>query len=206
MYPGERFNSISHLIGTAFALTGLVVLLIMASIQGDPWKIVSFSIYGTTLLLLYTSSTLYHSFRQGRAKAVFRLFDHLCIYLLIAGTYTPFTLVTLRGGWGWSLFGVVWGLALIGIVLETSFKQRKKTLALVIYLAMGWLVIIALAPLVRSLPAMGVFWLVLGGLFYSGGVVFYVFDKKVRHFHGIWHLFVLAGSLCHFLTMFFYVL
>jgi len=204
MYRGERFNSISHLVGTLFALVALIILVVQTSRQGDPWKIVSCAIYGTTLLLLYTSSTLYHSF-QGRTKKLFRIFDHLSIYLLIAGTYTPLTLVTLRGGWGWTLFGLVWGLALAGILLESFSKKRKYLLAMLIYVSMGWLVLIAVKPLVQSLPSLGLFWLVLGGLFYTVGIVFYVFDKKVRHFHGIWHLFVLAGSLSHFFTMFFYV-
>jgi len=205
MYRGERFNSISHLVGAVFALVGLVLLVVQASLQGDPWKIVSSSIYGATLLLLYTSSTLYHSF-QGGTKKVFRTFDHLSIYLLIAGTYTPVTLVTLRGGWGWSMFGVVWGLALAGIALESFSNERKHLLTMLIYVLMGWLILIALKPLILLLPLMGFIWLVLGGLFYTIGIVFYVFDKKIRHFHGIWHLFVLAGSLCHFFTIFFYVI
>ena len=205
MYRGERFNSISHLVGAVFALVGLVLLVVQASLQGDPWKIVSSSIYGATLLLLYTSSTLYHSV-AGRTKKVFRTFDHLSIYLLIAGTYTPVTLVTLRGGWGWSMFGVVWGLALAGIALESFSNERKHLLTMLIYVLMGWLILIALKPLILLLPLMGFIWLVLGGLFYTIGIVFYVFDKKIRHFHGIWHLFVLAGSLCHFFTIFFYVI
>jgi hemolysin III len=205
MYRGERFNSISHLVGTVFALVALIILIVQTSRQGDPWKIVSCTIYGTTLLMLYTSSTLYHSF-QGRTKKLFRSLDHLSIYLLIAGSYTPLTLVTLRGGWGWTLFGLVWGLALAGILLESFSKKRKDLLTMLIYVSMGWLVLIAVKPLVQTLPSAGFFWLVLGGLFYTVGIVFYVFDKKVRHFHGIWHLFVLAGSLCHFITIFFYVI
>jgi hemolysin III len=205
MYRGERFNSISHLVGTVFALVALIILIVQTSRQGDPWKIVSCTIYGTTLLILYTSSTLYHSF-QGRTKKLFRSLDHLSIYLLIAGSYTPLTLVTLRGGWGWTLFGLVWGLALAGILLESFSKKRKNLLTMLIYVSMGWLVLIAVKPLVQTLPSAGLFWLVLGGLFYTVGIVFYVFDKKVRHFHGIWHLFVLAGSLCHFITIFFYVI
>jgi hemolysin III len=205
MYRGERFNSISHLVGTVFALVALIILIVQTSRQGDPWKIVSCTIYGTTLLILYTSSTLYHSF-QGRTKKLFRSLDHLSIYLLIAGSYTPLTLVTLRGGWGWTLFGLVWGLALAGILLESFSKKRKYLITLLIYVSMGWLVLIAVKPLVQTLPSAGLFWLVLGGLFYTVGIVFYVFDKKVRHFHGIWHLFVLAGSLCHFITIFFYVI
>jgi hemolysin III len=205
VYKGERFNSISHLVGAIFALTGLVTLIVLASIQGDPWKIVSLSIYGTTLLVLYTNSTLYHSL-QGKAKKLFQRLDHISIYLLIAGTYTPLTLVTLRGGWGWSLFGVIWGLALIGIALELMFSNRKRGLAITIYVLMGWLVVVALAPLVQRLPAMGTGSLALGGLFYTAGIVFYVFDGRVRHFHGVWHLFVLAGSISHFFTILLFVL
>ena len=204
MYPGERLNSITHLVGTTLALAGLVVLVVVAARQGDPWKIVSFSIYGATLFLLYGASTLYHSLR-GRAKTIFRKLDHLAIYLLIAGTYTPFMLVTLRGGWGWSLFGVVWGLALVGMALEFLPRRRARVLSMVIYFLMGWLVLIALGPLWRALPFMGLVWLVAGGLFYTVGAVFYGLDEKLRHAHGIWHLFVLAGSASHYFVILYYV-
>ncbi len=205
MYHGERFNSISHLVGAALALAGLVVLVVFASLQGDLWKIVSFSVYGTSLFLLYTLSTLYHSLR-GRAKQIFRKLDHVAIYLLIAGSYTPLTLVTLRGAWGWSLFGVIWGLAIIGIIVDGLHREGSRTIQLVIYLLMGWLILIAIYPLTRALPGGGLFLLVLGGVFYTGGVVFYVNDEKMKHAHGIWHLFVLAGSIAHFLAMLLYVL
>ncbi|HOB62019.1 MAG TPA: hemolysin III family protein [Candidatus Competibacteraceae bacterium] len=204
MYKGERFNSISHLIGAVAALVGLVVVVVIAARQGDPWKIVSFSVYGATLFSLYTISTLYHSLR-GRAKRIFRKLDHLSIYFLIAGTYTPFTLVTLRGAWGWSIFGVIWGLTLIGLVLETLPQQGNRILSVAVYVLMGWLVLVALKPLLAALPLTGFLWLLLGGLCYTGGLVFYLFDEKVRHFHGIWHLFVLAGSTSHYLTILFYV-
>ncbi len=204
MKKQERFNSISHGIGAAAALAGLVVLVVAASRQGDPWKIVSFSIYGATLLLLYTSSTLYHSLR-GKAKNVFRKLDHHAIYLLIAGTYTPFTLVTLRGAWGWSLFGIIWGLAISGIVVDSLPQKGLRILPVVIYLLMGWLILMALKPLLRALPSMGFLWLLLGGVFYTGGVVFYALDERVRHFHGIWHLFVLLGSISHYFTVLFYI-
>jgi hemolysin III len=204
MYPGERFNSISHLIGAVAALAGLVVVVVIAAQQGDPWKIVSFSVYGTTLFLLYTISTLYHSLR-GRAKQIFRKLDHLSIYLLIAGTYTPFTLVTLRGFWGWTLFGVIWGLAIVGMALEALPQKGNRILSVVVYVLMGWLVVVALKPLLAALPFAGFIWLLLGGIFYTGGLVFYLFDEKVRHFHGIWHLFVLAGSVSHYLTILLYV-
>ena len=204
MYPGERLNSITHLVGTTLALAGLVVLVVVAARQGDPWKIVSFSLYGATLFLLYGASTLYHSLR-GRAKTIFRRLDHLAIYLLIAGTYTPFMLVTLRGGWGWSLFGVVWGLALVGMALEFLPRRRARVLSVAIYFLMGWLVLVALGPLWRALPFMGLVWLVAGGLFYTVGAVFYGLDEKLRHAHGIWHLFVLAGSASHYFAILYYV-
>ena len=204
MYKGEWFNSISHMIGAALALVGLVLLVVLAALQGDPWKIVSFSIYGTTLLLLYTFSALYHSL-HGKAKKVFRKFDHLSIYLLIAGSYTPFTLITLRGVWGWSIFGAIWGLAILGIVLDSLPQKGQRVLPVIIYVFMGWLILIALGPLLRALPLMGLAWLLLGGVFYTIGIVFYALDKRVRHFHGIWHLFVLAGSLSHYFTVLFYV-
>lgn len=207
MHKGERFNSISHLIGAAAAAAGLVVLVVMAARQGDPLKIVSVSIYGTSLLLLFTFSTLYHSLR-GNAKKVFRKLDHYAIYLLIAGTYTPFTLVTMRGGWGWSLFGVVWGLACLGIVIESFPQKSHRILSVVIYLIMGWLMLIALQPLLRGLPLPGFVLIVAGGLFYTVGIVFYALDKlykKTHTGHNIWHIFVLAGSVVHYLTILFYV-
>jgi hemolysin III len=204
MYPGERFNSISHFIGAIAALVGLVVVVVIAAQQGDLWKIISFSVYGTTLFLLYTISTLYHSLR-GRAKQIFRKLDHLSIYLLIAGTYTPFTLVTLRGVWGWWLFGVIWGLAVVGMALEALPQKGNRILSIVVYVLMGWLVLVALKPLLAALPLAGFIGLLLGGIFYTGGIVFYLFDEKVRHFHGIWHLFVLAGSISHYLTILLYV-
>jgi len=204
MYPGERFNSISHLIGAVAALAGLVIVVVVAAQQGDPWKIVSFSVYGTTLFFLYAVSTLYHSLR-GRAKRIFRKLDHYSIYFLIAGTYTPFTLVTLRGAWGWTIFGVIWGLAVVGIALESLPQQGNRVLSLVVYILMGWLVLVALKPLLEALPWAGFVWLLLGGIFYTGGVAFYLFDEKIRHFHGVWHLFVLAGSVSHYVTILFYV-
>lgn len=205
MYHGERFNSISHLVGAALALAALVILVVFASLQGDPWKIVSFSIYGASLFLLYTFSTLYHSLR-GRAKKIFQKLDHVAIYLLIAGSYTPFTLVTLRGVWGWSLFGVVWGLAIAGIVLDGLHRDGPRVYQMIIYLLMGWAVLVALYPLLQNLPTVGFIWLVVGGLCYTGGMIFYALDEKLRHGHGIWHLFVLAGSISHFLAILFYVL
>ena len=205
MYHGERFNGISHLVGAALALAGLVVLVWFASLQGDPWKIVSFSIYGSSLFLLYAMSTLYHSLR-GRAKQIFQKLDHVAIYLLIAGSYTPFTLVTLRGAWGWTLFVIIWGLAIVGIVVDSRHKEGSRALQMVIYLLMGWLVLVAMYPLIQALPAGALGLLVLGGVFYTSGIIFYALDERMKHAHGIWHLFVLGGSVSHFLVMFFYVL
>ncbi len=205
MYHGERFNSISHLIGAALALAGLVVLVVFASLQGDPWKIVSFSIYGASLFLLYTLSTLYHSLR-GRAKKIFMKLDHVAIYLLIAGSYTPLTLITLRGVWGWTLFGIIWGLAILGIVVDSLHKEGSRALQMAIYLLMGWLILVAMYPLFQALPAGALALLVLGGAFYTGGIVFYALDDRMKHAHGIWHLFVLAGSISHYLVMLLYVL
>ena len=200
----ERLNSITHLIGACLALAGLVVLVAQAARLGDPWKIVSFSIYGVTLVTLYFFSALYHSVR-GKAKAVLQKLDHAAIYLLIAGTYTPFTLVTLRGAWGWSLFGVIWGLALIGIVQDILAGRGGRVLSVSIYLLMGWLALVAIRPLARVLPAAGLAWMIAGGLFYTVGVVFYALDKRLSFGHGIFHLFVLAGSACHYCTILFYV-
>lgn len=203
MYAGERFNSISHLVGAVAALAGAVVLVVYASMQGDPWKIVSFSIYGTTLFMLYLFSVLYHSL-NGEVKKVFRRLDHLAIYLLIAGTYTPFTLVTLNGVWGWWIFGAVWGLALLGMLLE-FVPQKRRILPVIIYLVMGWICLVALKPLLQTLPMVGFWWLLAGGLFYTVGIVFYALDKRLKHAHGIWHLFVLAGSVCHYFCVLLYV-
>ncbi len=204
MYAGERFNGYSHLVGTFLAAIGGVVLVVLASIQGDPWKIVSFSVYGTSLILLYGSSTLYHS-TKGRAKNIFRKLDHSAIYLLIAGTYTPFTLVTLGGGWGWSLFGVVWGLAIFGIVQELTLKSNKRFLSLGLYLAMGWVAVIGVIPLIKALSWDGFLWIIAGGAAYTIGIIFYLYDERFKHWHGIWHLFVLAGSALHYVAILRYV-
>lgn len=204
MYYGERFNSISHLIGALLAATGALVLIFIAARLGDPWKIVSFSIYGAMLLALYVASTLYHSTR-GPAKDVLRKLDHCAIYLLIAGSYTPFTLVTLRGPWGWSLFGAVWGLALIGVIQEIWLARGARVLSLVIYVLQGWLALIAVVPLISALTWGGFAWLAAGGLLYTVGIIFYATDEKLRHGHGVWHLFVLGGSAAHYFTVLLYV-
>jgi hemolysin III len=204
MLYGERFNSISHLVGAALAIAGTAVLVVLAARLGDPWKIVSFSVYGAMLVALYVFSTLYHSLR-GRAKDVLRKVDHCAIYLLIAGSYTPFALVSLRGAWGWSLLGAVWALALLGIVQEIWLAKGARVLSLVIYVVMGWLAVAAVSPLWLALEPAGFSWLVAGGAFYTIGILFYATDHKVRHGHGIWHLFVLGGSACHFFTVLLYV-
>ena len=200
MYPGERFNSITHLVGTVLALVGTSVAVTLAAMRGGTMRIVAVSIYGAMLVLLYLSSTLYHSL-QGRPKLVFRVFDHCSIYLLIAGTYTPFTLTVLRGPWGWSLFGAVWGLAVLGVIKDTVFRGRYRALSVVLYLAMGWMVVAAFAPLQRALPSAGLALLAAGGVVYTVGVVFYALSKRVAHTHGVWHLCVLGGSVCHYLAV-----
>jgi hemolysin III len=204
MIPGERFNGYTHLGGAFLATAGAAVLIVVASLKGDPWRITAFAVYGATLVILYTASTLYHSTR-GRAKAVFQKLDHSAIYLLIAGTYTPFALVTLNGAWGWTLFGLVWGLAIVGIVQELLFARGARIPSLVIYLVMGWSAVAAVVPLVESLGWAGLGWVAAGGVIYTAGIAFYVFDHKVPHFHGIWHLFVLAGSAVHYTAVVLFV-
>ncbi len=204
MYKGERFNSITHLVGTVLALAGLVVLVVLASLHGGAVRIVSVSIYGATLLALYAFSTLYHSLR-GTAKRVFRRLDHTAIYLLIAGTYTPVTLVVLHGRQGWALCGAVWALALVGALQEFRHVRGERILSLAIYLAMGWIGIVAFRPLVAGLGASGLAWLMTGGIFYTVGIAFYAFDRRLPVFHGIWHLFVLGGSIAHYIVVLIFV-
>ena len=197
MYHGERFNGYTHLAGALLATAGAATLITLGALRGDPWRIVSFSVYGATLCLLYVASTFYHCTR-GRTKAVFRKLDHSAIYLLIAGTYTPFALVTLRGAWGWSLFGCVWALALVGIVQELWLARGARLGSLLIYLLMGWIALIAVSPLAQALSWSGLGWVAVGGLVYTAGIVFYLYDERFRHWHGIWHLFVLGGSAVHY--------
>lgn len=205
MYHGERFNAWTHLVGAALACLGAIWLLVLAALDGSPLKIVSVAIYGLSLILLYSISTLYHSLR-GRAKVVMRKLDHLSIYLLIAGSYTPFCLVTLAGAWGWTLFGIVWGLAVIGMLQEIKPRSEARVLSLVIYAVMGWVVLVAVKPLFAALGGAGFAWLLAGGICYTVGIVFFVFDDRFRHWHGIWHIFVMVGSLLHFIAILFYVL
>lgn len=204
MYYGERFNGFSHLAGALLAAAGASVLLALGARAMDAWQITAVAIYGATLLALFAVSTLYHSTR-GRAKAVLRKLDHCAIYLLIAGTYTPFALVTLRGAWGWSLFGAAWGLAALGIAQEFLLGKGARVLSLALYLAMGWMGLVAIQPLAAGLGAAGLGWLLAGGALYTGGVAFYALDERFAHFHGVWHLFVLAGSSAHFVAIARYV-
>ena len=205
MYHGERLNAWTHLVGAVLALVGAVWLLLLASASGDSWKQVSVAIYGVTLVLLYSTSTLYHSV-QGPAKRLMRKLDHLSIYLLIAGSYTPFCLVSLRGPWGWSLLATVWSLALIGMLQEIKPRSEARVLSLVIYAVMGWIVLVAVQPLLAALGREGFAWLASGGVLYTIGIIFFAYDSRFRHWHGIWHLFVMAGSLLHFVAIWRYVL
>ena len=204
MYYGERFNAWTHLIGALLAATGAIWLVVLATASGDVWKVVSTAIYGTTLVVLYSISTVYHSVR-GRVKDILRKLDHLSIYLLIAGSYTPFCLISLRGTWGWSLFGVVWSLAIIGMLQEIKPRSEARIMSLVIYAVMGWIVLVAIKPLLANLGLAGFLWLAAGGIFYTVGIIFFAFDERFRHWHGIWHLFVIAGSLMHYIAILFYV-
>jgi hemolysin III len=177
----------------------------MASRYGDAWHIVSCSVYGATMISLYLASTLYHGSRAERRRALFRIVDHACIYLLIAGTYTPFTLVTIRGGWGWTLFGLVWGLALVGIGCKVFWTGRYEVASTVVYVLMGWLALIAIDPILRQFPTGCLLWVVAGGVTYTVGVVFYALDSR-PYLHSVWHLFVLGGSACHYVAVIRYVL
>ena len=201
----EIANSITHGIGAALSIAALSVLVVFAGLRGDAWRVVSFAIYGATLVLLYLASTFYHVFSNPRVKRVFHVFDHSAIFLLIAGSYTPFCLVTIRGGWGWSLFGVVWGIAIFGIVFKAFFTGRYNFVSTALYIAMGWIAVIAIRPLVAQLPTGAFAWILLGGLSYTVGVVFYAWER-LPYGHAIWHLFVLGGSTLHFFAVLFYVL
>ncbi len=205
MYYGEKFNAWTHLVGAILATIGAVWMLVVATMTGDIWKIIGVAVYGVALVMLYSASTVYHSVR-GRAKVIMQKVDHFSIYLLIAGSYTPFCLVTLHGAWGWTLFGIVWALAIIGILQEIKPRSEVRVMSIVIYAVMGWIVLVAVKPLIAALGMAGFVWLALGGVFYTVGIIFFAFDTKVRHFHGVWHLFVIAGSLLHFVAITRYVL
>ena len=204
MHRSEIFNSVSHLIGATAALAGAALLVVLAAQDGDVRRLVAFSVYGLSLFFLYLMSTLYHGLR-GRAKVVFRVLDHQAIYLLIAGTSTPFALLTLRGEVGWWLFGAIWSMAAIGMLLDALQRNGRRIIPVIIYLAMGWLVLLALDPLLAALPVQGMRWLVAGGIFYTSGIVFYAVDHRYHWAHGVWHLFVLAGSVSHYFAILFYI-
>jgi hemolysin III len=201
----ELVNVITHGIGAAFGIAGLGALVVGAWRHSDAWRTASFIIYGATLVLLYLASAFYHGARSPRTKRLLQFFDHTAIYLLIAGTYTPFTLVSLRGPWGWTMFGLIWGLAVTGILLNVFFFGRLGFISTILYLLMGWLVVIAIKPVMDAVSFRGLVWLVAGGLSYTVGVVFYAWHR-LPYAHPIWHLFVLAGSVFHYFAIFFYVL
>lgn len=201
----EIAHALTHGLGVVLAIVGLTVMVARAVLYGNHWHVIGAAVFGATLVLMYTASTLYHSIPLPRAKRVLRIIDHSTIYLLIAGTYTPFTLVTLHGTWGWSLFTVTWGLALLGVVFKAFATGRYERLSLAIYLGMGWSVMVAIKPLVQTLEPAGLALMVLGGLAYTGGVVFYVWER-LRYHHAIWHGFVLAGSVLQYFAVLFYVI
>lgn len=198
----EIINSITHGIGALLSIAAMVILIMVASQHGDIWHLVSFSIYGSSLILLYLSSTLYHSFTNPKIKGLFARFDHISIFLLIAGTYTPILLTSIRGVWGWSLFGIIWAMAIIGAVIRSIYLHRFRKLMVAVYLVMGWMAVVAGKQIYQSLPATSLIFLVLGGIAYSIGVIFYMW-RSLPYAHGIWHLFVLAGSILHFFAIYF---
>ena len=199
----EIANSVSHGIGFLASLVGAPFLIVKAVREGSTWNVVGASIFVAAMALMYISSTLYHALPQERVKKLFRIFDHGAIYLLIAGTYTPFTLGVLRGGWGWTLFGLVWGMAILGITLKAAVGVRRPVLSTILYLAMGWLIVIAVRPLWQNMETPGLLWLAAGGFFYTAGVGFYA-AKRVRYSHLVWHIFVLAGTACHYFAILWY--
>jgi hemolysin III len=201
----EIAHSVTHGIGVILSIAALVMLVTFAALRGNAWHIVGAAVFGATLVFLYTASTLYHSITHPGAKKVLRVLDHSAIFLLIAGTYTPFTLVSLRGGWGWTLLVVVWGLALLGILYKVTARRRFRMLSVLLYLAMGWLVLVAIEPMVTSVAAPGLWLLLAGGLCYTLGVAFFAW-RRLPYSHAVWHLFVLAGSICHFFAVLLYVI
>ena len=196
----EIVNGATHGIGALLAIAGLVLLVVQAARHGDAWHIVSYSIFGSTMVILYLASTLYHSIQHIKIKAFFKTIDHSAIFLLIAGSYTPFLLVLLRGTWGWTLFGIIWGLAIIGIIFKSIFIHRFRVLSVFIYIAMGWLVVIAMPQIIHILNQTSLVFLIVGGLSYTLGTVFYIF-KNIPFGHAIWHLFVLVGTITHFFAV-----
>lgn len=201
----EVANAVTHGIGALLSIAALALMVTFAALNGDAWTVTSVSIYGATLIVLYTSSTLYHGITIPSVKHHLQKLDHATIFLLIAGTYTPFTLVSLRGPWGWSLFGIVWGIAVFGVVLELGWTHLSRKISTALYLGLGWIVLIAIGPMLDSVEPGGLILLLLGGVSYSLGVVFYVW-KSMSYHHAIWHLFVMLGSLLHFFSVFYYVI
>lgn len=197
----DRANHFTHAVGTGMAVAGLAILVVLTSLLGDPWKIVAVSIFGTTLVLLYTTSSLYHATNRPGLRRLLRIFDHVSIHLLIAGTYTPFLLVNLRGRLGWTVFGIIWGLASAGIVKDVFLTGRFKLVSTLLYLAMGWTILAVVGPLSRTVPPVAMALLLAGGLSYTLGAAFYMLDKKLPFGHAVWHVFVLGGSVCHFLSI-----
>src|SRR5712691_7967077 len=196
----ELANSLTHGVGLALSIAGFVVLVVLAAMRGSAWRIVSCAVYGSTLICLYTASTVYHGIRSRRLKRILRVCDHSAIYLLIDGTYTPFLLVNLRGSWGWSLFAVIWELAMAGILFKVWFVEHFSAFSTAMYLLMGWLALVAVKPMLHSVPDSGLLWLLAGGVIYTVGVVFYA-SKKVPYNHAIWHGFVTARSTCHYFAV-----
>jgi hemolysin III len=196
----EIASALTHGLGAVAALAGGAVLITLTALYGDGWQLAAAIVFSVTLLLLYVASTLYHAIQHPMAKARLQIFDHCAIYLLIAGTYTPITLIGLRGPWGWGLFTASWSIAFAGVIFKLFFTGRFKLLSTIIYIVMGWLVVVAIEPLLRSVDAFTLGWLLAGGIFYTLGTYFYQRDS-VRYFHAIWHLFVLAGSVCHFVAV-----
>ncbi|MEZ5464151.1 MAG: hemolysin III family protein [Lysobacteraceae bacterium] len=196
----EIASALTHGLGAVVSLGAGAVLITLAALWGDGWQLAGAIVFSVALLLLYVASTLYHAIPHPKAKARLKVFDHCAIYLLIAGTYTPFTLIGLRGPWGWGLFAAIWTLALAGVVFKLFFTGRFKRLSTAIYLMMGWLVLVAIAPMLEAIPASTLTWLLLGGVFYSAGTVFY-HRESLRYSHAVWHLFVIAGSVCHFVAV-----
>jgi hemolysin III len=200
----EWANCLTHALGFCLSIVGLLALLAIPLQEGNSWKVLVFGIYGASLLLLYGASTFYHAAKKPKTKRILRLVDHCAIYLLIAGSYTPFTMLVLDGLWGKAIFSAVWGLAILGIILKTLFKHRFKILSTSVYIFMGWLIIIAAEPMMNSFHSDGLLLLLSGGIFYTGGIVFYAMDKR-PFFHAIWHLFVLSGSACHYFAIILFI-
>lgn len=204
MYKGEKINSISHLVGASLGLAGMVLLIVFSSLTGDAWKIVSCTIYGFTLFLMFLMSTLYHSFK-GKAKNVFRIFDHISIYYLIAGTYTPFCLTILRSSMGWWIFGIVWGLAIFGTIFKSLLVDKYNGISTFIYVLAGWTIILDITTVIQIFPFWGLVWLAAGGAFYTIGAIIYMFDNVARN-HEIWHFLILFAALCQWVSVFFYII